>query len=113
MAREVFHIARRRSKPSPSLSAPLANRDRRAWQIPVRQSLAGTFCPPHRSFPARRILRPEQPCILFLLRQNFRHAFALPRLENVSERYPGVIEKRGSAEAEEPGSKVSTPLELL
>src|SRR5258708_38537309 len=114
MARALFHTARRRSKQSPGLPAPLPKRDRKVWQIPARQSPADILSPPHKSFPASRIPRRERPCILFRLRQDFRHAFALSQLQNVNERYPEVIEKkRRPAEAEEPRSKISTSLELL
>src|SRR2546428_677142 len=89
---------------------------RRTFQASVRKSgapkrTAAAFSPLSILFPAWRSFRREQPCIPFLLRQNFRRAFVLPLLQNVDEAYPEVIGKRRLAEEEEPRSKVSTPSE--
>src|ERR1051326_808707 len=113
MAPALFHIARRRSRRSPDRSGLPANQHRIQRRPAELQWPADIFSRLSIFSRASRILRPELTRILFLLRQNFRRASALPQLQNVDEKHPGEIEKQRSAEAAESGWKVSTPLELL
>ena len=73
---------------------------------------ADSFFLRHIPFPACRILQPEQPCILFLLRQNFPRVVALLLLQNVAAAHPGVFGNQGPAVAEGEKSRVGTSMEL-